>query len=408
MNILYFATTSFFRKPNPSYHLMYGMLDYLLEKGDTIYYVGVENASCSKHIPDEFIAHPNFHYDLVPVTPSKRSNFPQRYFNGIKYAFKAAKYVKKFMPLCDVVFMQSSAVMAFNVFVARHYAKHQKIVMNVQDMFPGSSIASGVMNRRWMQLFFAKIQRIAYKKSDCIVGISEDMRDKIIAEGVVPDKTEVILNWFDDKAVRYVPWSKNRYVEKLRMSPEKFYVQYAGTMGYVFDYKIVLKVAEILKPYTDIEIQMIGMGSQRDAFESAAIALNLDNIKFLPLEPQEMVSDVYSACSVCFIPLKHGIIGNSVPSKAGLLMECHKPIVTSADAGCKYADEINSNGIGIACSDDDAEGVANAILRLYNNRQECIEMGERAYKHGHLVYSSSYNMKRYRNLFQSLMYNKNE
>lgn len=402
MNILYFATTAFYRKPNPSYHLMYTMISDLLNSGNNVYYVGVASKACVKHIPDEFDNHPNFHYRLVETTPVKRSNFPRRYYNGVRYALKSIKHIKRFIPKCEIVFLQSSAVMAFNVFVARHYAKGQKLVMNVQDMFPGSSIASGVMKQRWLQKAFSYIQKLAYDKSDIIVGISEDMRDKLIAEGVSYEKTDVILNWFDDKTVKFVPWEENRYVRKMNMSKEKFYVQYAGTLGYVFDYKMIIEVARILKPYQDIEIQMIGIGSQKDVFMETAAREKLDNIKFLPLEPQEMVSDVYSACSVCLIPLKHGIIGNSVPSKAGLLMECHKPIVTSVDEGCKYATEINENHIGIACRDDKPEDVANAILKLYKDRELLKTMGENGFKHGHKIYSRKFNMDKYLSLFLKL------
>lgn len=64
---------------------------------------------------------------------------------------------------------------------------------------------------------------------------------------------------------------------------------------------------------------MIGFGSQYDQFIAEAKERRLDNIVFYPLEPQPMVPHVYSACSICFIPLKRDIIGNSVPSKAGLL-----------------------------------------------------------------------------------------
>lgn len=402
MNILYFATTAFYGRPNPSFHLMYLMIDELLANGNDIYYVGVEDTTLDKHIPDEFANNLHFHYHLVKREPVAKNQFVKRYLNGVRYALKASKHIKKFMPRCDVVFLQSSATMVYNVLVAKHYSKGQKLVMNVQDMFPGSSIASGVMKNRMMQRFFSKLQRVAYKKADVIVGISEDMRDKVIAEGVMPAKTEVIFNWFDEKTVRYIPWEENRYVAKIGMSPDKFYVQYAGTMGYVFDYNMVIEVARRLKKYPDIEIQMIGMGSQKDAFVERAKSEGLDNIKFMPLEPQEMVSDVYSACSVCMIPLKHGIIGNSVPSKAGLLMKCHKPIITSADSGSKYAAEINDNQIGIACSDDNPEGLAEAILKFYNDRELCKETGERAFKHGHEIYSSSYNMAKYIDLFERL------
>lgn len=393
MNILYFATTSFYAKPNPSFHLMYAMISDLLANGDSIYYVGTKNKTLDKHIPDEFESHPNFHYRLISKYPAKRKNFIGRYLKGIEHVIKGRKYIKEFMPKCDVVFLQSSPTMAFNVMLAKKYATHQKLLMNVQDMFPGSSIASGIMPYTWMQNIFYWIQKIAYRKADVVVGISEDMRTKIIEQGVPSDKVAVILNWFDDKSIHYVDWDSNRFVKKHHMSKDKFYVQYAGTMGYVFDYKMVLAVAKLLEKYQDIEIQMIGIGSQKEIFVKAANEQKLNNIRFLPLEPQELVSDVYSACSVCYIPLKHGVIGNSVPSKAGLLMACKKAIITSVDEGCKYAEEINNNKIGVACADNDPNAVANAIIDLYKHPKKCTEMGERGYAYGHQLYSRSYNMK---------------
>ena len=120
-----------------------------------------------------------------------------------------------------------------------------------------------------MQKIFYAMQRRAYAIPDIIVGISEDMRNKLLEQGVPRDRTEVILNWFDDKSVHEVAWEDNRFVKKHNMTKNKFYVQYAGTMGYVFDYRMVIETAKRLAEYDDIQIQMIGMGSQREEFEQA-------------------------------------------------------------------------------------------------------------------------------------------
>ena len=293
--------------------------------------------------------------------------------------------------------------MLYNLLNARKFAGSEKVIYNIQDMFPGSSIASGVMPQKWMQNIFYRLQKIAYNKSDYITVISEDMKNKVIEQGVSADKITVIVNWFDDTSVHSVKWEDNRFAAKYNMDPEKFYVQYAGTMGYVFDYKMVLAVAEKLKNHKDIEIQMIGEGSQKQIFIQEAENAGLDNIKFLPLEPQEMVSDVYSACSVCFIPLKKGIIGNSVPSKAGLLMACKRPIVTSVDEGSDYFNMINGNHAGIAVSTDDPDMAVKALLEFYNNRKLCEEYGEKGYLYGHELYSRSNNMNKYLGFFKEVI-----
>ena len=304
----------------------------------------------------------------------------KRYIDGIKYAYSAKNYIKEMLADSDLVFIQSSPTALYNISVVKSLIKDKKkILYNVQDMFPGSSIASGVMTKKWMQKVFYSLQKIAYRKSDVIVGISDDMKDKLIEQGVPAEKVEVIVNWFDDRTVTEVAWESNRFVPIANMDREHFYVQYAGTMGYVFDYHMIIKVAELLKNEQKIVFQMIGEGSQKQAFIDTVKEKNLSNIVFLPLQKQDMVSDVYSACSTCIIPLKHGVIGNSVPSKAGLLMACKRSIVTSTDRGSKYNQMINDNGIGYAYGDDEPEKMAEAIMILFKNREACKEMGIRGY-----------------------------
>lgn len=404
MNILYFASVDFYQKPNPSFHLMHSMITDLLENGNKINFVGCAIDGIDRHIPTEFAENPNFSYYVVDVPNTKKSNFIKRYVDGIKYAFAAQKYIKKMLPESDIVFIQSSPTALYNISVVKRLVKNdKKIIYNVQDMFPGSSIASGVMPQKWMQKIFCMLQKRAYRKSDVIVAISDDMKDKLIEQEVPKDKIEVIVNWFDDRTVSEVPWEKNRFVLIANMDREHFYVQYAGTMGYVFDYHMIIKVAELLKSEKNIVFQMIGEGSQKQDFIEAVREKKLNNIVFLPLQPQDMVSDVYSACSTCIIPLKHGVIGNSVPSKAGLLMACKRSIVTSTDKGSKYNSMIKDNELGFAYGDEEPEKMAKAILKLSKDEELCKNMGIRGYEFGHKLYSRAENMKKYIELFERML-----
>ena len=215
-------------------------------------------------------------------------------------------------------------------------------------------------------------------------------------------KITVIPDWYDDKSVREIPWEDYLFVKKYDLKKDCFYVQFAGTMGMNFDYKMVLQVAEKLKQEKKIVFQMIGQGSQKDDFVHAAQEKKLDNIVFLPLEPQEMVPHVYSACSVCLIPLPKGVIGNSVPSKAGLLMACHRVIVTSADEGSEYNKMFEREKIGIACSTDDPEGIADGIIRLRDNPDLRDKYADNAQKYGKAVYTRTVNTKLYEDLYRRI------
>jgi colanic acid biosynthesis glycosyl transferase WcaI len=289
----------------------------------------------------------------------------------------------------------------FPILLLRHDL-NAKIVYNIQDMFPGSAAAAGVLASRVLQTFFSRFQRLAYKNSDAVTVISEDMRLKVIEQGVPDEKVRVIVKWYDDRAVREVAWDKNRFVTKYGLSRDDFYVQYAGTMGIVFDDAMVLQVAERLRDFGDIVFQMIGTGSRKDAFMKAARERGLFNIVFYPLEPQDMVADVYSACSVCLIPLKRGVIGNSVPSKAALLMAVKRPIVSAVDEDSSYFRMFQEGNMGVAVSTMSPDGVAEAILNLYKNPavRELYASNGKAY--GEKFYNRKVNTKLYINLFEEL------
>lgn len=396
MRILLFMSSGF-DAFSPSLHLYNALIQDLLDKGHRVHLIESRSLGINPDIPEHLAARENFSYEVVPIAAPEKHQFARRYLAGVKYCFRNISVFRRNKGF-DVMMVQSCPWAPFAVTFAKKYLKCP-VIYNSQDMFPGSSIASGAMRQKWMQKIFFAMQKIAYKKADWITVISEDMKQKVMEQGVPAEKIQVIVNWYDDQLVREIPWEDNLFVKKYAMDREKFYVQYAGTMGFVFDYNMVLETAKRLQSHTDIVFQMIGQGSQKQAFMDAAREAGLSNIVFYELEPQHMVPHVYSACSVCMIPLKKGIIGNSVPSKAGLLMACRRVIVTSADMDSDYADMFRREEMGIACSYDAPDAMAEAILRLKNDRELLDRYGERAREFGKAYYSRAVNTALYEELY---------
>lgn len=400
MRIL-FMLNSGFDTYGPSLHLYKALFEDLLKEGHTVHLLESVSTRKDPVVPDSIEHHPNFSYELIPIAITRKNQFARRYLAGVQYSFSAKKYLKRGKGKFDVVHVQSCPWAPFLVTIVKNTLKIPT-VFNIQDMFPGSSIAAGVMPKKWMQKFFYSFQKIAYRKADILTVISEDMKSRVVEQGVSAEKVRVIVNWYDDSFVKEIPWEENKFVKKYNMSKDIFYVQYAGTMGFVFDYKMVLKVAENLKMYKDIVFQMIGFGSQYDQFISEAKSKGLSNIVFYPLEPQPMVPHVYSACSICFIPLKRDIIGNSVPSKAGLLMSCRRVIVNSVDEWSDYYKMFAREDIGISASNLDPDAVTKAILKLYNDRTLLEHFANNAQSYGKAYYSRTVNTKLYNDLYLEL------
>ena len=400
MKVLFFITSSM-EKPSPSWHLMKALLEDTLAAGISIHAI-------QRHFPDSkmppfpesILNNPLFSFSQINCKAGAKNNFVKRYLSGISYAIRSRKYYRKNNDF-DMVFVQSAPTSLYYILTARHFAKKRPVLYNSQDMFPGSAIANGSMPKKWMQKIFYRLQKIAYKKTDVITAISEDMKVKLMEQGVPDSKIRVIVNWYDDQAVREIPWEENRFVKKYDLSPDKFYVQYAGTMGTNFNPDIVLSVAELLKNDNDIEFQMIGEGARKAGFVSEAAKRGLDNIVFYPLQPQEMVADVYSACSVCLIPLKEGVIGNSVPSKAALLMACGRVIINSVDFNSYYYRLFEEENIGFSVSNDSQE-LARIIEKVANDPEGRSLMEANAKKYAEKHYKRSSNTSCYVELFKKL------
>lgn len=398
-NILFICTEGF-DTPGPSNHLISSLIEDTLESGFKVTLIQSRRTKINDDLPDTLKNKEHLSVKIVDRKIIEKKSFIQRYLEEVTYAFRCFNIWRKMKDI-DAVFVQSSPTVIFSILLIKLFLK-KPILYSVQDMWPGSAVNSGVLSNKFIANIFYNIQKLAYKNSDMLTVISEDMKTKVAEQGVSKEKIYPIVNWFDDRTVHEVSWEKNRFVEKYNLSRDKFYVQYAGTMGYVFDYKMVLDVAELLREYKEIEFQMIGQGSQKDAFIKEKEKRGLDNINFYPLEPQNMVSDVYSACSICLIPLKKGIIGNSVPSKAGLLMACNRSIVNSVDEASDYYRMFNENEMGISRSNDNPKAVADAILELYTDKKMRDNMAKNGHEFGKQYYSRSKNTKKFIELFSNL------
>lgn len=400
MRILIFMSGGF-DTYGPSRHLYDALIEDILADGHIVHLIESHSTGNDPDVPEKFLKNKSFSYETVKLKVTEKKAFAKRYIAGVKYCYRAKKAFRRNKGKYDLVMVQSCPWAPFAITFAKRILK-MPVLWNIQDMFPGASIANGAMKKKWMQKFFYRFHKKAYRRADYISVISDDMKLKVIHQGVKPEKIAVIPDWFDDKTVSEIPWDENLFVKKYNMDKKLFYVQYAGTMGFNFDYKMVCNVAERLLNRKDIIFQMTGFGSQMNDFIEETKRRQLTNIHFLPLQEQNMVSHVYSACSVCFIPLPQGVIGNSVPSKAGLLMACKRPIITTSDAGSLYNKMINDNKIGFAFGTDSPQEVADAIIFLSENREKGVEFGKNGFDYGYKLYSRSENTRKYIDLYKKI------
>ena len=374
MKIL-FLTSEGFDTPNSTNHLAETLLEDFLKKGIEVHSITSHKTGTYSDIPESLLKYEavGFAYDVIHRDNIDRNNFVKRYLDEVKYAFTAKKVWKKHKGEYDAVVLQSNPNSVFNAVLLG--SLHVPIILNLYDVFPGHAMSIGVIKNKFIYQAFRLIQKVLYKKCKYIVAMSEDMKKQLLEEKVPDEKVRVIRNWFDDDIFDPIAREDNKFFEKYKLDPNKFYVQFAGLLGYVFDYKMYLDVAEKLADHSDIVFQLIGDGNQRALIDEEIERRGIKNILRYPWQPLEIIAHVYSACDIGIIPLKPGVIGNGIPSKACQLMAARRVILNSVEKS-EYTETFEKYDMGENVTDHDAQSVADRILSLYSDSERRRVIGE--------------------------------
>jgi colanic acid biosynthesis glycosyl transferase WcaI len=257
--------------------------------------------------------------------------------------------------------------------VALAALKRAALVFNVQDLHPDALVALGLIRQPWLVAILRRLERLAYRRSDAIAVISEGFRLHCVARGANPDRVRVIPNWIDLDEVRprALP---SRLRAQLGLQPGDFVALYAGTIGLVSGADVVLEAAVLLRD-SDVNVVFVGDGQLVPRLQSEARSRSLENVRFLPFQPRELLSEVQSLGDVSLVTMLPGHGTTSVPSKILGYLAAARPIVAAVDDGCETARFLRTAAAGVIVPPNDPRALANAILSLRDDPERARRMG---------------------------------
>lgn len=254
-------------------------------------------------------------------------------------------------------------------------------IFNLQDMFPESLVSTGLSKENSLLYKIGlKMSDYIYSNATHILVISTNMREALLKRGVPAEKISVIYNWIDTEATCPVTRTENGLFAEFDLPRDGFYVTYAGNLGKSQNVEILVDCAEKLADHTDIRFVVFGDGTEKGKLEKRIADSGLTNIRLLPMQPMEKVSQVYSLGDASFVICKKGVGGGAFPSKAVSIMATGTPIVASFDLDSDLCRIVESEQVGVCAGAEDVDAAVNAILSLYNDRQQCERMGHNARK----------------------------
>ena len=130
---------------------------------------------------------------------------------------------------------------------------------------------------------------------------------------------------------------------------------------------------------------IFGTGGLEEEIRRRIAEEGLTNVRLLPLQPYERVSQVYSLGDACVVSCKEGLGGSAMPSKTWTIMSCGRPVIASFDEGelkeiieGTSAGSASASPCGVFTHAGKVEEFVAAVRSLMADRERCEEMGRNA------------------------------
>ena len=261
-----------------------------------------------------------------------------------------------------------------------------RMIVTLQDIYPDVMVGAGLLKEGRATRTIRRLLKRAYQRADRIVVLSRDMREKCMSWGLPEEKLTVIPNWSDTSKVRPIK-ERNEFRTQYGLE-DAFIVMYSGNLGYAHLMEPFLRAAEQVQARPEIQFVIIGEGVQKPRLERLAAARGLDNVRFLPYQPRNSLSQSLSAADVHFVSMHPDVADCLMPSKLYGILASGTPVIATCPAESELGQIVEDFEVGMVCDAGQrgqltdrevvAGQIAGAIERLADRPELARAMGEAA------------------------------
>jgi len=340
----------------------------------------------------------------VPLYPSHDSNSIKRILNYASFALSASLLGVLLVKRPDVIYVYHPPATVGLPALCLHLLHHAPFVYDIQDLWPDTLEATGMVNNRVGIWMVQKWCRLIYSQAAKIVVLSPGFREMVIRRGVPGHKIEVIYNWCEDNKIQSTAGNEDLAC-KLRMAG-RFNVVFAGTMGKAQALGAVLEAARLLRDkLPKIQFVFVGGGIDVNRLKEEATEQGLTNVRFLSRRPPSEIGDILNLGDVLLVHLRDDpLFQITIPGKTQAYMASGRPILMGVRGDAKTL--VEKAGAGLACTPQDPQDIADAVEKFHNmTRKELDLIGQNGKMFYEQELSLRIGVRRFEGIFQSVAVN---
>ena len=324
--------------------------------------------------------------------------FIKRTLNYISY-MASVFFAIPFLPKSDIVISTSPQ---FFCGLAGYFVKLFKRaswILEIRDLWPESIIAVGAVKNNRIIRILEYIEKKAYQKADHIVVVTDAFKAFVADKGINPEKITIIKNGVD--LAFYRPDEIEALdIDNLNLG-SRFVASYFGTHGMAHHLETVLDAADILSDRKDIVFLLVGDGAEKGALLNRKKDRGLENVIMLEQKGKDEMPNLWALSNVSLVLLKKSDLFKTViPSKIFESMAMKKPIILGVEGEVKTM--IIDGESGICIEPENAEALAEAVVKLAESPELCEELGENGNRYVVKYFDRKVLAERYKELMVSV------
>lgn len=296
----------------------------------------------------------------VPLFPSHGKSKLGRFANYVSFAFSSLIYGLFVARRADVIYSYHPPLTVGISAVIIKYFRRIPVILDMQDMWPDTLKATGMLSNARLLSFIFKVCNLIYSSVTTIVVLSPGFKNLLIDRGVPADKIEVIYNWADEEVLRNITAECPEEMSKIG----GFKILFAGNVGQAQGLRVILDAALLLEDLAlNINFIILGQGLQLNDLKVQAKHLGLKTVHFIPAVGMDKVGNFLKSADALLVHLKaDALFEITIPGKTQAYMAMDKPIIMGV-RGDAASLVLRANG-GICVEPQNAASLADGARKL--------------------------------------------
>ena len=303
----------------------------------------------------------------LPILARGKNSAWRLAFNYLSFVFSGLLFAPLLLwrKRYDVVFVYATSPILQAIpalFIG--WLKRRKVIVWVQDLWPESLEATGYIRNPRVLAWVEQVVRYIYRNTDLLLVQSKGFEARMLAMApgkrviYFPNSVEPMFCDPTDMSLPVVPGLEGG-----------FSVIFAGNVGAAQAVEVILEAADLLKDHPDIRFVVFGRGSRWDWMREQVLLRGLTNLHLPGRYPLETMPGLMQKASALLVSLSdRPIFAATVPNKVQAYMASGRPILACLNGeGARLVAEADA---GLTVPAEDAQGLSNAVLRLYQMSAE--------------------------------------